>query len=254
MTNAVKPSASRHDVFELKHAHLNVMSAVLHQSDIAIVQAALTERCGQQSDFFDGEPLVLDLANLHATEADLPALISAFAGFGARVFAVRHASATQQLHAQSLGLISLPDDGGRGAKPAAPATAPAAPPAPAPAPVVETRVEHRPTRVIDRPVRTGQQVYAKGGNLVILATVSAGAEVIADGDIHIYAPLRGKALAGASGDTGARIFVQSMHAELVSVAGYYRNIEEALPASIAGQSIQIFLEADKLVMLPLPKD
>ena len=102
--------------------------------------------------------------------------------------------------------------------------------------------------IIDRPVRTGQQVYAKGGVLIVLALVSHGAEVIVDGNIHLYAPLRGRALAGARGDTNARIFTTCMEAELVSIAGIYRSLDENLPTSIAGKPSQIYLDQEKLVI------
>jgi septum site-determining protein MinC len=104
---------------------------------------------------------------------------------------------------------------------------------------------------VDRPVRAGQQIYAKGGDLVVLATVNVGAELIADGSIHVYAPMRGRALAGARGNTQARIFVQGMEAELVSIAGVYRTIEQALPDSIQGKPTQIYLENERLVMTAL---
>jgi septum site-determining protein MinC len=98
-----------------------------------------------------------------------------------------------------------------------------------------------PTMVIDRPLRSGQQVYARGGDLVVLAAVNAGAEVIADGSIHIYAPLRGRALAGASGAAGARIFTTRFEAELVSIAGVYRTFDSGVPGNLAGQPVQVQL-------------
>ena len=100
------------------------------------------------------------------------------------------------------------------------------------------------TLIIDRPLRSGQQVYARGGDLVMLAAVNAGAEVIADGSIHIYAPLRGRALAGASGDAGARIFTTRFEAELVSIAGLYRTFEHCIPDGLAGRPTQIRLSHD----------
>lgn len=95
--------------------------------------------------------------------------------------------------------------------------------------------------IIDRPLRSGQQVYARGGDLVVLAAVNAGAEVIADGSIHIYAPLRGRALAGASGETGARIFTTRFEAELVSIAGVYRTFEAGIPDALARKPVQVQL-------------
>jgi septum site-determining protein MinC len=90
-------------------------------------------------------------------------------------------------------------------------------------------------------LRSGQQAYARGGDLVVLAAVNAGAEVIADGSIHIYAPLRGRALAGASGATNARIFTTRFEAELVSIAGVYRTFESGVPDQLAGQPVQVQL-------------
>lgn len=93
--------------------------------------------------------------------------------------------------------------------------------------IIETRVEiqeklvHRPAKIIERPVRGGQQIYAEGCDLIVLAQVSEGAEVLADGNVHIYAPLRGRALAGVKGDSNARIFCQQLEAELVSIAGIF---------------------------------
>lgn len=111
--------------------------------------------------------------------------------------------------------------------------------------------EMRPTLVIDKPVRTGQRIYAEGGNLVVLAIVNAGAELIADGDIHVYAPLRGRALAGARGNTAARIYVQSMEAELVAVAGYFQVFDEGIPDSVRGKFSQISLEGERVIVVPM---
>lgn len=107
------------------------------------------------------------------------------------------------------------------------------------------------TLIIDKPVRTGQQIYAKGGDLIILATVSGGAEVIADGNIHIYAPLRGRALAGAHGDMSARIFVHRFEPELISIAGFYRTFDTEPPINLKGHSVQVYLDAERLVIAPL---
>jgi septum site-determining protein MinC len=109
--------------------------------------------------------------------------------------------------------------------------------------------------VIDKPLRSGQQVYAKGRDLIVLAMVNAGAEVIADGHIHVYATLRGKAIAGARGNTQARIFAQIMEPELISIAGIYRTSENALPKDVWGQAAQVSLQTgpdgDKLRVSPL---
>jgi septum site-determining protein MinC len=106
--------------------------------------------------------------------------------------------------------------------------------------------------IIDTPVRSGQWVYARGADLVVMATVNAGAEVIADGSIHVYAPLRGRALAGASGHVGARIFSVAMEAELVSIAGVYRTFDDGWPKDLAGKPVQVRLRDDRLESLAIP--
>jgi septum site-determining protein MinC len=108
--------------------------------------------------------------------------------------------------------------------------------------------------VIDKPLRSGQQVYARGRDLVMLSIVNAGAEVIADGHIHVYAPLRGKAVAGAHGNTEARILALCLEPELISIAGVYRTSEVPLPPDIQSRPTQVRLVGGaegKLVMEPI---
>ena len=107
------------------------------------------------------------------------------------------------------------------------------------------------TVVVDKPLRSGQQVYARGADLVVLAMVSFGAEVIADGNIHVYAPLRGRAIAGARGNTEARIFTTCLEPQLVSIAGIYRTTETALPADVLGKPAQVRLDGEKMLIEPL---
>ncbi|KFN46623.1 septum site-determining protein MinC, partial [Arenimonas metalli] len=121
---------------------------------------------------------------------------------------------------------------------------PAPPPAAAPARAAEPGLMHV------HPVRSGQQVYAQDRDLTVCATVGAGAEVIADGSIHVYGALRGRALAGAGGLASARIFCREFHAELVAVAGHYKVLEE-IPKDLLGKAVQIWLENDKLHLAQL---
>ncbi|MET0226262.1 MAG: septum site-determining protein MinC, partial [Dokdonella sp.] len=102
----------------------------------------------------------------------------------------------------------------------------------------------------DKPVRSGQQIYARGRDLILTALVGNGAEVIADGSIHVYGALRGRALAGAQGDASARIFCQEFHAELVSIAGQYRVFED-IPPELRGQPVQAWLDGDRLLLKKL---
>ncbi len=134
------------------------------------------------------------------------------------------------------------------AEPAAFAPAPVEPEPRAPEPVAAAPA---PTSVAapgilhTAPVRSGQRVYAQQRDLTVCAAVGAGAEVIADGSVHIYGPLRGRALAGAQGNTDARIFCREFHAELVAVAGNYKVLDE-IPASLVGKAVQVWLQGDKL--------
>ena len=109
----------------------------------------------------------------------------------------------------------------------------------------------RPTMIINKPVRTGQRIYAEGANLVVLGIVNAGAELIADGDIHIYAPLRGRAIAGAQGNENARIFIHSLEAELLSIAGCFKVFENGIPENLRGKPVQVHLDCSDLVIQPL---
>ncbi|HAZ88281.1 MAG TPA: septum site-determining protein MinC, partial [Marinobacter adhaerens] len=109
-----------------------------------------------------------------------------------------------------------------------------------------------PAKIISQPVRSGQQIHAPEGDLVILAPVQAGAEVLAAGNIHVYGPLRGRALAGIHGAESARVFCQSLEAELVSIAGHYK-ISEDLQDNGWKSAVQIQLRDDLLVVTPLDK-
>ena len=124
-----------------------------------------------------------------------------------------------------------------------PVTAPE-PPRESPSSVGASKASER-VKTIFRPVRSGQQVYAKDSDLIVLAAVNPGAEVVADGNIHVYGPLRGRALAGAQGDRQARVFCLDMEAELVAIAGCYQ-VDESVPKDIRGLAVQVYLEGDKL--------
>jgi septum site-determining protein MinC len=159
--------------------------------------------------------------------------------------AVRGGNAAHNAAARAAGLSLA-------AMPSAPAPRPPAPPAEAPAEapqiVREVPVPANGTLLIDKPLRSGQQVYARGGDVVVTAVVSFGAEVIADGNVHVYAPLRGKAIAGARGNTEARIFSTCMEAQLVAIAGIYRTNEVPLPDAVLGKSAQVRLDGKKIAI------
>ncbi|MEY2954395.1 MAG: hypothetical protein RLZZ401_2482, partial [Pseudomonadota bacterium] len=171
---------------------------------------------------------------------DFPQLAALLRSYHMQPIAVHGGSPAQRQAALKAGLVDAPDI--TNAAPLPQAAPPVAPP-PEPAVVLATGA-----LVIDKPLRSGQQVYARGCDLVVLAMVSNGAEVLADGSIHVYAPLRGRAVAGAKGNTDARIFSTCLEAELVSIAGVYRTSEIPLPTEVLGKAAQVRLVSDKLVM------
>jgi septum site-determining protein MinC len=198
-------------------------------------------------EFFDGDAALLELSHLvDVPEADWRRVKQVLRAHGLNVMGVR--GGNEELR-QTAAFAGLPTYAASERPPhAAVADAAAAPPAtaapagradPEPPPTLAAAPEAAPTLFIDRPLRSGQQVYARGGDLVVLAAVNAGAEVIADGSIHIYAPLRGRALAGASGAPDARIFCTRFYAELVSVAGLYRTFDDGVSRELAGKPVQI---------------
>lgn len=251
---------------EIKISTVVAISAILHETDPTSLEKALKEMTGGVADFFEDEFAVLDIGTLDAAAAaaiDWSAVVALFKRFRLNTVAVRNAP--EELHsgivAQGLAIDNSAVAGAgtanaraqeaaaQQAEPApTPVAAPAAPAAPAPqsapAPVANTVV-------IDTPVRAGQRIYARGADLVVLAVVNNGAELIADGCIHVYAPLRGRALAGASGNTSARIFAASLEAELVSIAGVYRTFENGHAPELAGKQVQVRLQGERIDVLPM---
>ncbi len=262
MTVAIQ--ATTPATFEIKSANLPLVALLLKSTDLAALQRELTLRFGDIPDFFDQDALVIDLTPLQASAADeaidFAALISLLRAYRLAPLAVKGGSQAQMAAAQAAGLMAAPDahllggksKGDKAGKNSAPPEAPAAPTAAAPKANAAAAPGQLSALIIDKPLRSGQQVYARGRDLVVLAMVNAGAEVIADGHIHVYAPLRGKAMAGARGNTDARIFALALEAELLSIAGVYRTSENPLPASVQGKPTQVRLVAtadgDKLMM------
>jgi septum site-determining protein MinC len=241
-------------VFEFKSATLPLIAVILKTADLDVLAEALDAQLADSPDFFEQEPVVIDLSLLQDEETegdaeiDFTALRKLLARHQTQPVAVRGGSDSQNAAARAAGLSIT-------AMPVAPtprSSAPAAEPvSEAPQIVREVPVPANGTLIIDKPLRSGQQVYARGGDVIMTAVVSFGAEVIADGNVHVYAPLRGKAIAGARGNTEARIFTTCMEAQLVAIAGIYRTAEVALPPEIAGKSAQISLDGKKIVMDPI---
>ena len=238
---------------EIKIATVVAIAVTLNQSEMSVLETALKEMTGDSSDFFDDEFAVLDVQAIAHEQLDWPAIIHLFQSCGLRPVAVRHALDADHPIIRSHGLSIDVVSKARPELPAAQELAPVplviektvAPAAPATC-VATAPTQAISTMLIDTPVRAGQRIYARGCDLIITASVNNGAEVIADGSIHIYAPLRGRALAGATGNTDARIFVQTMEAELVSIAGIYRTFDQGFPALTSQHPVQIKLVGDSI--------
>lgn len=213
----------------------------------------LNVKVRQAPNFFRNAPVVLDFEELgeDTPRFDVAAFVTNLRSLYLLPVGFQGGPRAVQEAALAAGLTPMP--AGRSAKletvrPADRAASAAPAPAPAPAPPPEP--VFRPAMVVTEPVRSGQQIYAEKTDLILLAPVSPGAEVLADGNIHIYGALRGRALAGVSGDAGARIFCQSLEAEVVSVAGLYR-VSEDIGDDLRKKPVQIFLRDGYLHMDPL---
>ena len=244
---------------EIKISTVVAVAAILHDTSMPALQDAMAQLTGGAGDYFDDEFAILDIGPLPQGHSpiDWPALISLFKSHRLTPVAVRNAppglEAEIIAHGLSLDVVAKPRMAARAEAQAAPAPAPApvaAAPAPA-APQVALQPPMRGTMIIDTPVRAGQRVYAHGCDLIVTAAVNNGAELIADGSIHVYAPLRGRALAGASGDSDARIFAMSMEPELVSIAGYYRTFDDGLPKELAHAPGQVRLLGDRIEVIAM---
>jgi septum site-determining protein MinC len=231
--------------FELKDTSLPLVTVVLHQADAAVLVGELQQRLGETPNFFDDDPVVIDLAPVRerAEPIAFDDIVAALRKHRMRPSLVTGGSPQQMADALAAGLAAAPE----------------AAPAPKPRTVevevireVEREVPvHVPTLIVDKPLRSGQQAYAKGGDLIVHAAVNAGAEVLADGNVHVYGPLRGKAIAGSRGNTQARIFTTCLEPELIAIAGVYRTTETPLPKDVAGKPAQVRLVDGVLVMTPL---
>ncbi|MDR6232483.1 septum site-determining protein MinC [Pseudomonas oryzihabitans] len=241
---AADPSESD-SVFQLKGNMLAVTVLELLRNDLGRLDRQLAQKVAQAPNFFQETPLVLALDKLgeDAGQLDLGALLDLCRRHGLRTLALRASRSEDLAAANDYDLPILPPSSGgrerqieaRDREPAKPVE----PPKPA-APTVN------PTKIITAPVRGGVQLYAPAGDLVVLAPVSPGAELLADGNIHVYGPMRGRALAGVKGDTKARIFCQQLTAELLSIAGQYKVAEDLRRHPQWGNPVQVSLLGDVL--------
>ncbi len=231
---------SQRAAFELKGSLFTLTIFHLYDADIALIEQHLLEKIAQAPGFFRHAPVVIDLNSL-SDPVDFTALAALLRRHQLIPVGIRHGSEDQCAAALSADLPLLPKQR---------TVQRTDMPAEAEAPQKSTGSLAR-TRVYTKPVRSGQQLHALDGDLIIIGTVSGGAEVLAAGNIHVYGSLRGRALAGAYGDTQARIFCASLEAELVSIAGNYRVLEKPRDIAKLHQAVQIYLENEHLIIRPL---
>jgi len=265
---------------DFKSATLYAVRVVLHSADPQRLADALKQRMADAGSFFENEPVVIDATRV-ADPIDWTQLLEALRGHnlppigvvaeGANLEAARAAGLTPvdlstaaspraaepdpaaAVRAGEFAAVPVPAAPSSAVAPAVPQAAPA-PESTAVAPASGPQPEPEPAApppaatamVINRPLRSGQRVYARHTDLVVIGMVSQGAEVIADGNVHVYGPLRGKAMAGARGDTSARIFTTQLDAELLAVAGVYRVVEAKLDPSLHNQPALVWLDGESL--------
>ena len=239
---------------ELKFGQVGIANLRIRTLDPQRLAAEMADRAQRAPKLFARAAVVIDFGGLSRCPdaAEASALVEALRGAGVMPVALAYGTSAIEALSQAIGLpllakfrASYERDGEAEPAPAPRKAAAAEPAAPAPAPVAAPAPRGEPGLVHLHPVRSGQQVYAQERDLTVCATVGAGAEVIADGSIHVYGALRGRALAGAGGLASARIFCREFHAELVAVAGHYKVLEE-IPKELLGKAVQIWLENDKL--------
>lgn len=268
--------ANNSATLDFKSATLYTLRAVLHTDDTPALLHALDQRMQEAGAFYENEPVILDAQGL-SQAPDWKALAAAMRKHRLHPIGVQ-ASPDLLASALKAGLAPLEATAGRASagrpepiagaatepatdlgrdgvrNDAAPASrAAGSAPTQAPETAAASVADGAPgdqaggqTLVIRHPLRSGQRIYAKGGDLIVMGMVSQGAEIIADGHIHVYGPLRGKAMAGAQGRTDAMIFTTQLDPELLAIAGVYRVVETKLPDSLHNQAAQVMLDGETL--------
>jgi septum site-determining protein MinC len=232
MAAQLPPSANREPALELKGSNFTLPVLRLLNTDPQAVSRELEGKIAQAPDFFRHAPVVIDVGAVRekGSSVDFALLIGMLRSSGLIPVGVRGGDRGQNEIAAAMDLAIMSEGAPRHKQPAAePASEP----------------DGGGGQLVLQPVRSGQRIYAAGGDLVVLGQVSPGAEVLADGNIHVYGALRGRALAGAKGNRDARIFCQVFDAELISVAGSYR-VSEDFDDALRGKPVQVHLEGPRL--------
>lgn len=239
---------SQSSVLELKSSTFFSPVLVLYSNEIPLITEKLQQKISGAPDFFINSAILFDLTELNnkGMPIDIEILVSILRGMHMFPIGIRGGNDAQQKQALAL---SIPIDSGRSNgnvlleaqnKPDIQQQVPVE---------VIKEVFCAPAMLVTQPVRSGQRVYANG-DLVILAQVSAGAEIMAEGNIHVYNTLRGRALAGVQGNTDARLFCLDLQAELISIAGIYKTSED-LKGTVSKKPVQVFLQEQALMIVQL---
>ena len=265
--------ATELSALDFKSATLYAIRVVLQHADTQDLIGALKKRMADAGTFFENEPVVIDASGVEGL-IDWGPLLKAFVDHRLPVIGVvaqgDNLAAAKACGLTGVDLSSSPTRNASETQTAASVAEPvtasipapeaadaavqdASVPSPAPTESGVTEALTAPTMVVRGPLRSGQRVYARQCDLIVMGVVSRGAEVIADGNIHVYGPLRGKAMAGARGDHAARIFTTGLDAELVAIAGIYRVIDTKLPVELHQRPAVIQLQKDALHLTPLDK-
>ncbi len=213
-----------HSPIELKGSSFTLSVVHLNHSDPEVIRLALQDKIQQAPAFLQNAPIVLNVSKL-PIDADWAALQQVVISAGLHIVGVSGCNdETQKSILTQAGLPLLKEGRAQNISPTR-----------APEPIIKTETIITKSRIINTPIRSGQQIYAKNSDLIVTSMVSAGAELVADGNIHIYGVMRGRALAGANGDTTSQIFCTHLSAELVSIAGEYW-LSEGIPEQFYGQA------------------
>lgn len=217
--------------FQLKTSFAPCTILQMIRYDLDELQRQLTETISRAPNFFLGSPIIIDLEKVNTLDTlDFVQIKQILAANNLVPMGVRNGNPEQLAAAASQGLPTLTvgklTQGGDSNK--------------------KKTEQHAATKLVTTPIRSGMQIYAKDADLVVTAPVSPGAELLADGHIHIYGPLRGRALAGVQGNTQARIFCHTLEAELISIAGYYLTKEDMQPLPESHGMIQIYLQNEQV--------
>jgi len=240
MHSNLSANSNNSPAFEFKSSVITVPVLNVYTTDINVLSLQLREKVNQAPEFFKNSSVLIDLQNIQNKDLNLSLLVDAIHNVDIIPIGVRGGSEAQNQLAHNIHLPTFAVSRTIEKEPEKVEKQPE------PAAIVNAEQNTIENILITQPVRSGQRIYAKG-DLIITSHVSAGAEVIAEGNIHIYGALRGRALAGVLGDENARIFCTNLQAELVSIAGNYR-ISEDIQETHKKIPVQIYLDEQALLI------